>query len=260
MDHRKNIFVTGAASGIGLETARFFARKGWFVGITDVNEQGLKSLESEIGSSNCFYRVMDVTDPESYRKTVDAFAEKSGGKMNVLFNNAGILRMGVNESVSLPDQHLIVDINIKGILNGIHCALKYLKQTPGARIISMASTSAVYGLPEMAVYSLSKHGVCTLTEALDIELAPYDITVSDIMVPFVKTPMVLDADQTAHSLDKLSVRVEPSRVAATVWKAAHGRKLHWKIHYLTYLLTASFWALPFLKRPLVKHLCMSQNK
>ena len=72
--NRKSILITGAASGIGRETALFFAKKDWFVGIFDVNEAGLKTLESEIGASNCFSGIMDVTDPDSVQKGIDAFA------------------------------------------------------------------------------------------------------------------------------------------------------------------------------------------
>ena len=170
MTTRKSIFITGAASGIGRETARLFARKQWYVGITDMNEEGANTLADEIGGDNCFAAVLDVTDPEGFEKTVKAFSERTGEKMDILFNNAGILRMGLNETIDLKQQHLTVDINIKGILNGVHASLPLLKRTPGARIISMCSTSSIYGLPELAVYSASKHAVCALTEALDIEL------------------------------------------------------------------------------------------
>jgi len=84
MTDRKNIFVTGAASGIGRETARFFARQGWFVGIFDVNEEGLRALQSEIGENNCCLGRMDVTDPESVKKSVEAFTEQTGGRMGAV--------------------------------------------------------------------------------------------------------------------------------------------------------------------------------
>lgn len=259
MSTRKCIFITGAASGIGRATARLFAGKGWYCGVTDMNMEGLESLEAEIGSENCFARRMDVTDADGFREVVAAFAEKTGGKMNVLFNNAGILRMGLNETINLHEQHLTVDINIKGVLNGIDAALPLLQKTSGARIISMCSTSSVYGLPELAVYSATKHAVCALTEAFDLEYERYGIKVSDIMAPYVATPMVTEASQKAHSVASTGVNLTAEQIAALVWKAAHGNKLHWKIHYLTYVLFFSFWALPFLKRPVVKHLCLSKG-
>ena len=259
MGKRKCIFITGAASGIGRATAHLFARKGWYPGIVDLNMEGLQSLAEEIGAEHCFVRGADVTVPDSYRQAVAAFAEETGGQMDVLFNNAGILRMGRNETIALKEQHRTVDINIKGILNGIDAALPLLKKTPGARIISMCSTSSVYGMPELAVYSATKHAVCALTEAFDLELERYGIGVCDIMAPYVATPMVTEAVQQAHSVASTGVNLTAEQIASLVWKAAHGHKLHWKIHYLTHVLFFAFWALPFLRRPVVKHLCLSKG-
>ncbi len=259
MSERKSIFITGAASGIGLETARLFADKGWYVGITDMNAEGLKALETELAPPNCFARVMDVTDPAGYGEAVAAFGEKTDGRMDVLFNNAGILRMGLNEEINLMEQHLTVDVNIKGILNGVDTALPQLKNTPGARIVSMCSTSSIYGLPELAVYSATKHAVCALTEAFDLEFERYGIKVCDIIAPYVATPMVTEAARKAHSVAATGVNLTAGQIATLVWKAVHGNKLHWKIHYLTHVLFFAFWALPFLKRPLIKQLCLSKK-
>lgn len=197
-------------------------------------------------------RIMDVTDVSAVKGGIGAFAEKTGGSIHALFNNAGILRMGMNETIPIADQHLIVDTNFKGILNRIDAALPYLKATPGAHIVNMASTSAIYGIPELAVYSATKHAVCAMTEALDIELADYGITVSDIVTPYVNTPMVTDAPVKAFSIEKLGVNVEPAEIAETVWKAVHGKKLHWKVQILTHILYFAFWLMPFAKRFIVK--------
>jgi len=260
MERMKNIFITGAASGIGRETALFFARKGWFVGIVDLNEEGLLSLRSEIGEDKCFLALMDVTDVESVGKAVEAFAAKTGGKMNVLFNNAGIIKMGPNAEIAIEDQHMIVDVNFKGILTCIDKSLPYLKDTPDARIISMCSASAIYGIPELAIYSATKHAVKGLTEALNIELEGQGIIVSDILVPFVKTPLVTDADVKAFSIDKMGVKVEPALVAEGIWKAAHGSKVHWNLTGTLKLLLFFFWALPFARRYLIKSLTMNPDR
>ncbi len=253
MTTKKNIFVTGAASGIGLETARLFASNGWFVGAVDVNDTGLRAFQSEIGELDCFIRVMDVADVESVREAVNAFAEKTGGKMDVLFNNAGIIKFGHFGNVGLTDSLKIVDVNLKGILNCTHCSLKYLKATPGARIVNMASTSAVYGTPDISVYSATKHAVCAITEAWDIELEKYGITVCDILAPFVNTPL-LEVSKVAYCIEKMGVNIEPACVAKTVWKAAHKKKLHWKMGASTFLLMGLFWALPFTRRAVVRSL------
>ncbi len=257
---QSNIFITGAASGIGLETARLFARKGWFVGITDVNDDGLAALAREIGEDRCFAAVMDVTRPETVRRALDGFAERTGGRLDVLFNNAGIARMGPFDEIVLEDQLKIVDVNLKGAVTVTHLALPLLKATPGSRIISMASTSAVYGVPELAVYSATKHAICGFTEALDLELGPYGIAVSDVLAPYVRTPLVTKAERQAYSVQKTGINLVPEQIAALVWKAAHRHRLHWRIHYLTHVLVLTFWLFPFLRRPIVKHLALAPSR
>ena len=114
MSNPKSIFITGAASGIGRKTALLFANRGWFVGLFDIDKTGLGSLLVEIGEDNCCLKVMNVANVDRVGEAVETFVARTGGKMDVLFNSAGILRMGLNETISLEDQHLIVDINVKG--------------------------------------------------------------------------------------------------------------------------------------------------
>ena len=253
---RKCIFITGAASGIGRETALLFARKGWFVGITDVDAEGLVTLETEIGADNCHRDIMDVTDPESTRAAIEAFARETGGRMHLLFNNAGLVKFGRFEDVALRTYHAIIEVNLKGILNCTHYALPCLKKTTGARIVGMASTSAVYGVPELSVYSATKRAVLALTEALDLELERHGIIVSDILVPYVNTPF-LEVEEDVYSIQKMGIKIEPLTVARTVWKAAHRKKLHWKIGLPTYALSALFWLLPAVRRTIVRKLTMA---
>jgi len=255
--NKKTILITGAASGIGRETALLFAKNGWFVGIFDVNESGLKTLEAEIGKDNCFMGFMDVTDPESVQKGIDSFAKKTEGKLNVLHNNAGIFKTGLYENVGLKDHLQVVDINFKGCLNCIYYALPYLKKTPEARIINMSSISSVYGIPEAAVYSSTKRALCAMTEALNIELEPYGIYVCDIKPPFVKTPMIEGKEKlkSLKMLKYLGGITNAGKIARTIWKAAHRNKLHWNIGF-TKLMVFQCWLLPFANRIAVKLLTM----
>lgn len=256
---RKTIFITGAASGIGRATALLFASRGWYVGIVDINEDALVMLAREIGTDNCFAHRMDVTDPQGFGEVIEAFVRSTRGRIDVLFNNAGILYMGPCTEIDLQQQFRLVDINIKGVLTGIHIALPHLRRTPGARILTMCSASAFYGTPELAVYSATKHAVRAITEALSIELERDGIIVSDIFAPYVNTPMVTGAARQAHSISVIGVNVKAEDVAVTAWRAAHGRRVHWRIHYLTHAQALFFWAFPFLKRPLMKYLCVPRK-
>jgi short-subunit dehydrogenase len=255
--NKKAILITGAASGIGRETALLFAKKDWYVGIFDIDEQGLTRLESEIGKENCFSMVMNVTDENSVQTGIDAFAKKTEGKLNVLLNNAGILKFGLYENVQLKDHHQIVDVNFKGCLNCIYYCLPYLKKTTTARIINMSSISSLYGSPELAVYSSTKHALSAMTEALDIELEPYGIKVCDIKPPYVKTPMIKAAKnvKSIKMLNVLGGHINAGKVAKTVWKAANKNKLHWNIGF-TGLMVFQCWLLPFTVRFVVKLLTM----
>ncbi len=252
-----SIFITGAGSGIGRATALFFAARGWFVGLFDVSEAALASLAGEIGPANCCYQCMDVTQPEEVAAAVELFSSRTGGRMDALFNCAGILSMGPHYRIALADQQKIVDVNFKGILNCVHACFDLLKTTPAAHIINMSSASAVYGTPELAVYSATKHAVGGLTEALNIEFEPHDIQVCDVRAPYVQTPLILDSKVKASSVDRLGIRLRPEHVARVVWQAAHGRRVHWHVSFLLKILIFLNWASPFTRRQMVKLLTFS---
>jgi len=255
MTKRKCIFISGAASGIGRETALYFASRDWFVGATDVNSQGLETLQADIGPENCHCTIMDVTLADSVAAAMESFAAKTNGSMNLLFNNAGFVKFGRFENVALSAYHQLVDVNLKGILTCTHYALPMLKNTSESRIVSMASSSAIYGIPDLSVYSATKRAVLAMSEALDLELEKYGIVVSDIIVPYVNTPF-LDVDEEVFSIQKMGIKIEPITVAKTVWKTAHKKKLHWKIGLTTHLLMAILGLLPSFRRAIVKHLTM----
>jgi NAD(P)-dependent dehydrogenase (short-subunit alcohol dehydrogenase family) len=222
MAHQKTILITGGGSGIGRETARLFASKNWLVGIADVNGAAAKAAADEIGP-NAVPLTVDVRNIESVRDMVAAFTDRTGGRLDVLFNSAGVVFMAPNETIPQEQQDLTIDVNIKGVVNCCNAAFKALKSTPGAHVISMSSTSAEYGTPDHAIYSGTKFFVRGFTEAMNIEWARHDINVSAILVAYVQTPMILEATQKAASVDKLGVKVKPTKVAQAVWKAAHKR-------------------------------------
>jgi NAD(P)-dependent dehydrogenase (short-subunit alcohol dehydrogenase family) len=235
----RSIFITGAAAGIGKATARHFAAQGWFVGLYDVDGPGVDALAAELGSERALAGQLDVTDPRQWERALEAFFARTG-RLDVLLNNAGILASGPFESIPLERQQLIVDINVKGVLNGCYCALPYLRRTPGARVINLASASAIYGQPSLATYSATKFAVRGLTEALDLEWAAHGIKVMDILPLFVQTAMV--KDMNARSIAKLGVNLTPEEIAATIAEAAaydsFPPRVHWTVGGSTRLMYA----------------------
>lgn len=240
---RKSIFITGAASGIGRATAMLFAEKGWFVGAFDVNEQGLATLAQEIGSDNCITGRLDVTSRDNFAEAVAAFGAETGGKMDVLYNNAGIGESGWFEDVPFEAALRVVQVNLIGVLTGIYTALPLLKATKNSLCFTTSSSSAMYGIPRIAVYSATKHAVKGLTEALSIEFARHGIRVADTLPGLIDTAILRntpnrtdartpdEADtMLANAPRKGPFRLMPPRaVAEAVWAAYGSDKLHWYV-------------------------------
>lgn len=222
---RRSIFITGAASGIGRECARRFVADGWRVGLCDRDAQALASLHDELGEGASVHTA-DVRDAHSLSTAIAAFCGDDDC-LDAIFNCAGILEMRAFAETSLPRLKDIVDVNVLGVINGMHAAVPWLRKGHDPHIINMSSVSAIYGIPEEAVYSASKFAVRGMTEALNIELEAEGIWVCDVMVAYVATPMVLEATSKAKSVDVLGINVAPAQVADTVHAAVLGRQVHW---------------------------------
>lgn len=240
---RKAIFITGAASGMGRETAKLFANKGWFVGASDVNESGLKTLEQELGHANCFIRKLDVTDKKDFDAALAEFAGRTGGKLDLMYNNAGIGESGWFEDVPYEATMRVVQINFVGVLNGVYAALPYLKATPGSLLFTTSSSSATYGMPRIAVYAATKHAVKGLTEALSVEFSRHGVRVADVLPGLIDTAILRSTPNRSGDAPKPSedefyarapkkgmFRLMPAdSVAKCVWEAYHGTKLHYYV-------------------------------
>ena len=231
---RKSIFITGAASGIGAETGRLFSKRGWFCGLYDVNTAGLAAVADELGEGNSISGKLDVRSRDDWALALKGFGEATGGTMDVLFNNAGVGRHGWFEEVSGEDNDWVVDVNVKGVVNGVQACLPLLKKTAGARIVNTAPTAGIVGSPRLAVYSATKFAVRGLTEALDAEFRDLGIRVTSLMPWFIDTP-ILDIGakeganvKMADEIREAGQNVYPVSLAAErAWDAAHGDDIHY---------------------------------
>ncbi|PKQ03486.1 MAG: short-chain dehydrogenase [Alphaproteobacteria bacterium HGW-Alphaproteobacteria-11] len=226
---RKSIFITGAASGMGLETARLFHGKGWFVGGYDVNEAGLKALEKEIGAENCIVATLDVTDKQAYDAAVASFGKATDGKMDLLYNNAGIGAGGLFADMDFAENMRVVQVNFVGVLNGIHAALPLLKATENSLCFTTSSSSATYGMPGIAVYSATKHAVKGLTEALSIEFRLIGVRAADVLPGLIDTPILPEGTVANAPKEGMFRAIPPVEVAKVVWEAYGSDKLHWYV-------------------------------
>ncbi len=229
---RKAIFITGGGSGIGRAVAVHFANAGWFVGLADVNTTGMAETAAMLPAGHSSTHSMNVVDRAQWTSALTEFATASGGRMDVLFNNAGIGLGGQFADLPPEDADKVIDINFRGVVNGIYAGLPLLRATPNSCILNTASAAGIYGAAGLAVYSATKFAVRGLTEALDIEFADQGIRVRDIMPSFINTPLL---DQTVSGTNQTSrqrviaagLEFTPVEdVAQAAWNAVHGTKVH----------------------------------
>lgn len=210
-----SVFISGAARGIGRSTALTLARRGWTVGAYDLADDFGWTTTENLGHGKVYSGSLNVTEPESWTKALEDFTSHTGGRLDAVVNNAGILYAGpFMEEGSFERDAALVDVNVKGVLNGSRAAYPYLKKTPGARLVNIASAAAIYGTPDMAVYSTTKFAVRGLTEALNLEWEQDDITVSAVWPLYAKTGM-LDGVATSGT-KKMGIKLTADDIAVAV--------------------------------------------
>ncbi|MEI2712812.1 MAG: SDR family oxidoreductase [Nocardioides sp.] len=191
----KTAFVTGAAQGIGRATAEALLSRGWRVGAYDVDTARLEEFARNNPYANrLIVAELDVTDPVGWQTALTTLCGDGG--LDLLHNNAGILTPGNFEDVPLARHREILEVNVLGVVNGAHTALRYLKRNRGL-MVNMCSASAIYGQPELASYSASKFAVRGLTEALELEWSQHGVGVRDLWPLFVNTAMVDGMDTSS---------------------------------------------------------------
>lgn len=234
---QKTIFITGGASGIGRAVAVKFAGQGWFVGLADVNESGMRETAAMIPAGMSSLHKLDVRDREAWDDALAACAKASGGKIDVVFNNAGIPLGGHLIENNVAEIERCLDINLKGVLFGAQASHPWLKASaPGSCLLNTASAAGIYGTPGASVYSATKFGVRAITECLDAEWAPDEIKVADLMPGFIDTPLI-DMNPNQQSNEHIRGRVQEagleispvSDVADAAWKAVHSDTLHTRV-------------------------------
>jgi NAD(P)-dependent dehydrogenase (short-subunit alcohol dehydrogenase family) len=222
---RKSIFITGGGSGIGRAVAQKFAHEGWFIGLADISESGMRDTAALLPTGASSQHKLDVRDRAGWDAALAAFAEAAGGRIDVMFNNAGIPIGGPLIENNVAEIERCLDINLKGVLFGAQAAHPYLKASaPGSCLLNTASAAGIYGTPGASVYSATKFGVRAITESLDGEWARDGIKVADLMPSFIDTPLL---DMNPNQATNEGLEISPvSDVADAAWAAVHGNRLH----------------------------------
>ncbi|THG42203.1 SDR family oxidoreductase [Sphingomonas olei] len=228
----KAILITGGGSGIGRAVAQLFVDRGWRVGLADRDSAGLKETAALLPAERTSCHVMDVRSPEDWEEVLAEFAQLSGGRLDVLFNNAGVAVGGPFGAAGLEDIDRAVDVNLKGVLYGARMAYPFLAATPGSCLLNTASAAGIYGTPGAAVYSATKFAVRGLTEALDGEWAADDIRVRSLMPGFIDTPLLQAGvggsnRSVRETVVEAGLEFTPVEVVAqAAWEAVHGGRVH----------------------------------
>jgi short-subunit dehydrogenase len=221
------LVITGASSGIGLETARMAAEQGARVVLTSRNEEVLAAVCQEINDAGgqAIYVAADVADREALQRVADAAIERFGG-FDTWVNVAGLGIVGRLEDVSDEDSRRMFETNFWGLVNGSLIAAEHLKPR-GGTIINLGSVASDVAFPLQGMYSASKHAVKGFTDALRVELeeagAPVRVTL--IKPAGINTPFMQHARNYTECEPKLPPPVyDPKEVAVAILHAT----THWK--------------------------------
>ncbi len=193
----KSIIITGASSGIGRATAELFLQSGWRVGLIARRQDAL----NEIAGSHQTAMVLpaDVTDLDALEAAFARFM-KTNGRLDVLFNNAGVFTPGGTiDEIAVEDWLTAVNVNLTGMFLAARCAFAAMRaQSPqGGRIINNGSIAAYVPRPGSVSYSATKHGVTGLTRSLSLDGRPFNIACGQIDIGNAETPMVADLNAKA---------------------------------------------------------------
>lgn len=190
--------ITGGASGIGAATAKKFIEHGAKVVLGDIQEAPLAEFVASLGD-NAIGRRCDVTSEDDVEALVEA-AVQTFGKIDVMFNNAGIVgAIGPLETTPREEWQFSLDILLNGVFYGMKHASKHMKRAGSGSIISMSSTAGVMGGLGPHAYAAAKHAVVGLTKNLAAEVGSCGVRVNCIAAASMATPMVAAAVLGDHT-------------------------------------------------------------
>jgi NADP-dependent 3-hydroxy acid dehydrogenase YdfG len=254
------ILITGASSGIGEATAKYFLKKGWNVAATMRSPEKADSWATQ---KTAICPRLDVTDPMSIASAIDLTLERFG-QIDVLVNNAGYALMGPMEGVTTEQLHQQFQTNVFGVVSTMQAVLPLFRQQGHGTIINVTSIGGRIGFPMTAAYHGTKWAVEGISEAMRFELEPLGIRVKIIEPGGIKTNFINHGaawvDHPAYPqpialVQKFMAKIndnlpEPDGVAKAIYRAATDRSQtlryspHGKILLLLYaLLPERLWCL-----------------
>jgi short-subunit dehydrogenase len=208
----KSIAITGAARGIGYATAQALLARGARVVIGDRDVAALESAVDELSDAGeIFGHPLDVTDSASFSGFVQKAKADSGGRIDVLINNAGVMAVGSFLDQSQQAIRSSIEVNFYGVVNGCKLVLPEMAARGSGHIVNIASMAGVVAVPGQIVYAGTKYAVVGLTTAMADEFAPHGVNVTVVLPPFTQTDLIAGTKQTGAGKP-----VAPAVVAAGI--------------------------------------------
>lgn len=192
--------VTGGGSGIGRALARELAKQGCDLALVDISRAGMQDTKAQVADYGVRVstHVADVSS-EAAMRALPARVLRAHGKVNLLFNNAGITLAKSFEGHSLADWERIVGINLWGVIFGCHFFLRHLKEQAGeAHIVNLSSMVAFMGPPEQSSYAATKSAIKGFSESLWAELHGQGVGVTVALPGAIRTAIMDDALKDAE--------------------------------------------------------------
>ena len=222
----KVALITGAGSGIGFQTALLFAQEGAAVVVVDINDEAGEKTCSEIAAQGgqASYVHADVSDSHDCQKMI-AFAESAYGKLDILFNNAGISHAADDDAVNTTEAvwDITMDVNVKGVFLGCKYGIPALQRAGGGSIINTASFVALLGAatPQLA-YTASKGAVLAMSRELAVIHAQENIRVNALCPGPLRTELLMKYLDTDEKKNRRLVHIPMGRFgeAEEIAKAA----------------------------------------
>ena len=188
----KVALITGGARGMGKSHVRHFAAEGARVVCTDVLDEQGEQVAAKLGGETCRYLRLDVTSEQDWAAAV-VFTVATFGKLDVLVNNAGVLKFATIADMALSDFRRILDVNAVGCWLGMRSVIEPMTEAGGGSIVNISSIEGMSGAAGLSAYSASKFAVRGMTKSAARELGQFGIRVNSVHPGAVMTRMVLDA-------------------------------------------------------------------
>lgn len=190
MFENKNVFITGAAGGIGKAISIAFAKEGAKIALTDLDEKRLEESFKELKSKKTVIKtyLLDVTKEKMVKEVVSKVLEDFPC-IDILVNNAGVSTMNWFWELTEKEWDFNMNVNVKGVWLVTKHIVPHMIERKKGKIVNIASMAAKMGAPLLAHYSASKFAVVGFTQSIAKELAPYRINVNAVCPGFVKTSM-----------------------------------------------------------------------